>query len=614
MSIGVTYYVGSEVYYLTPLVTSVTWSGDTTTASRQVEVSLINTLDGEAKAVSVTVGNSVRVYKDDREIFRGVIFETDVRSDGTFSFTAHDYNYYLTKNTDTMKFTNQKASQIIASICKKYGIAYGTIEDTGYVIPQLILRDKTIYDMITIALTETRKKTGKVFLLTNEVGKLVLRERKSQVVRLIISDSTNLINANYTESIEDLRNSVRITGKAGEDSSGVTVGNDASIKRYGLMREKRHESEMTDAQLTPVANALLAELNKVTKESDVEALGDTSVFAGKSVQVYERMTGISGGFYVITDSHTFDASGMHTMSLKVSHVLELNEIEYEAPEEEEASSTTIDGKKIDGIVYETGYIATAYAPALGGINGSGTGLTASSTKVDEGRTIAVDPTKIPLGSVVAVYVANAKEYSGLYLAEDTGGAIKGKKIDIAVVPSNAKAFGVKNVQVSILERGSGRADARNKAGRWSEFENKWTKELAGGSDSFSGGSDVRSNVVKLANSYKGKLKYNFGGKNIAGGSGDCSGFTQYVYSKAAGMDIGHGTSTQVTKGRLIPQPQAQAGDLVFFKGTYRAGVSHVGIVTRSGYCVSLASSGCKEHSYLTGYWGNHFMQVRRVFD
>ncbi|WP_444860581.1 C40 family peptidase [Peribacillus simplex] len=617
MSISLRYYSSSTSYVkLTDLVTSVEWSGETTQASRTCEVSLNNTVNGATKAVDVEVGKDIRFYVDGTEVFRGVIFNTEIASDGSFSFTAYDYNHYLTKNSDSIKFVKQKASQIIRTICKKFDIPYGDIDDTGYVIPKLILRNKTIYDMITIALTETRKKTGRVFMLGNEGGKLVLHEKKSQVKRLIIKDGSNLLSANYSESIEDLRNSVRLTGKSGEESKGVTVSDSDSIKKYGLMREKDHESEKSDAQLKPIANALLKELNKVAKESSVEALGDKSIISGKMVQVSEKMTGVSGGFYVITDSHTFDPNGLHSMDLTVSKTLELNELEYEPPEEPAkvtaGTAMSIDGSKIKGISYTTGYIATAYAPSLGGINGSGTGLTASSTKVVEGRTIAVDPNVIPLGSVVAVYVPSANEYSGLYLAEDTGGAIKNKKIDIAVVASKARAFGVKNVQVSILERGKGRADARSKAAKWASIESKWKQKLAASAESGSAAMDKAASVVRLARSFKGSIRYVFGSKNIAGGTGDCSGFTNYVFKKAIGKDIGSGTSAQIRKGSQVSKVNARAGDLVFFQGTYRSGVSHVGIVTRPGFCVSLASSGCKEHSYTTGYWGSHYMEIRRV--
>lgn len=55
--------------------------------------------------------------------------------------------------------------------------------------------------------------------------------------------------------------------------------------------------------------------------------------------------------------------------------------------------------------------------------GKSDGITASGTKVKQGRTIAVDPKIIPLGSKV--------EINGhTYIAEDIGGAVKGNHIDL----------------------------------------------------------------------------------------------------------------------------------------------------------------------------------------
>ena len=59
--------------------------------------------------------------------------------------------------------------------------------------------------------------------------------------------------------------------------------------------------------------------------------------------------------------------------------------------------------------------------------------------------IAADPRVLKLGSKVVI---NAGAWSGTYLVSDTGGAIKGKKIDIWVPScSEARKFGRRTVQI-----------------------------------------------------------------------------------------------------------------------------------------------------------------------
>ena len=64
--------------------------------------------------------------------------------------------------------------------------------------------------------------------------------------------------------------------------------------------------------------------------------------------------------------------------------------------------------------------------------------------------IAADPRVLRLGSRV---ILNAGGYTGQYIVSDTGGAVKGKEIDIWV-PSCAEArrFGRRTVTVSLLPR------------------------------------------------------------------------------------------------------------------------------------------------------------------
>lgn len=73
------------------------------------------------------------------------------------------------------------------------------------------------------------------------------------------------------------------------------------------------------------------------------------------------------------------------------------------------------------------------------------GRTASGAGVRRGI-IAADPRVLPLGTRINL---NAGAYSGNYLVADTGGAIKGRKLDIWVANcSEARRFGRRTVTVN----------------------------------------------------------------------------------------------------------------------------------------------------------------------
>lgn len=78
------------------------------------------------------------------------------------------------------------------------------------------------------------------------------------------------------------------------------------------------------------------------------------------------------------------------------------------------------------------------------------GITFTETKAMQGRTIAVDKSVIPLGSTVLIYYEDS--LVGIYQAEDTGGDIKGNKIDMYFENHNdAHDWGIKDCEVVIVD-------------------------------------------------------------------------------------------------------------------------------------------------------------------
>lgn len=94
----------------------------------------------------------------------------------------------------------------------------------------------------------------------------------------------------------------------------------------------------------------------------------------------------------------------------------------------------------------------------------GYGFTSSGSKAKVGRTVAVDPEVIPLGSRLMINFPEEYSYlDGVYIAEDTGRLIKGSSIDIFFgeddigstnINDEAMEFGVRYVDVKILGNSS----------------------------------------------------------------------------------------------------------------------------------------------------------------
>lgn len=77
------------------------------------------------------------------------------------------------------------------------------------------------------------------------------------------------------------------------------------------------------------------------------------------------------------------------------------------------------------------------------------GITATGTMATAGRTIAVDPEVIPIGSEVALFYDDGRIC--YYTAEDVGGAIKGNDIDVFVDShEEALVLGVMSASVYLV--------------------------------------------------------------------------------------------------------------------------------------------------------------------
>ena len=72
---------------------------------------------------------------------------------------------------------------------------------------------------------------------------------------------------------------------------------------------------------------------------------------------------------------------------------------------------------------------------------------------------------------------------------------------------------------------------------------------------------------------------------------DCSGYTMYVYRKAAGKSLPHKANSQQKAGKSVAKSKKKVGDLIVFRsGSYG---SHVGIYAGNGYMYDSPHTGAR---------------------
>jgi 3D (Asp-Asp-Asp) domain-containing protein len=209
----------------------------------------------------------------------------------------------------------------------------------------------------------------------------------------------------------------------------------ATEKKYTVVKD---DTLWDIAKENQVSVAMIKEWN---------SLNTDLIHPGLQLVIYDEINDFSTGKMV-----------EQTVTPENSKAPEVSPKETVAPKSEEpkvqAASTNVESKtdvkpaptpKAEETSKEITVKATAYTASCEGCSGTtATGLDLNANP--NAKVIAVDPSVIPLGSKVEV------EGYGVAIASDTGGAIKGNRIDV-FIPSEEKAleWGRKEIKVKILD-------------------------------------------------------------------------------------------------------------------------------------------------------------------
>lgn len=142
-------------------------------------------------------------------------------------------------------------------------------------------------------------------------------------------------------------------------------------------------------------------------------------------------------------------------------------------------------------------------------------------------------------------------------------------------------------------------------------DNDRDKNRGGDENGGGGGASTGSEIADFALQYEG-YPYVYAGEGP--NAFDCSGFTMFVIKKTLGIDITHDMFIQYEMGQQVGQGELQPGDLVFFKNTFRRGLSHNGIYIGNGEFIHAEneSTGVVISDLNSDYYGSRWYGAVRL--
>lgn len=293
-------------------------------------------------------------------------------------------------------------------------------------------------------------------------------------VNLIVDGEEEVIST-YANTVEDFLISEDIELSKDEavfptKDTEITDGMDIKIAKYKTITLKIGDNEEKKKVLSDTVDDLMEELGIELDEHDVVTTKPANEIVDKGIVGIERVDRkqfrkteeIPYESEVIENDEMYQGETkvvqagvkgeqIHTMQNvfvndKLVSIENLDTEVVKEPVKEVVHKGTkevegLNGKKVKKVIVMQ---ATAYDPSAGS-------KTAMGTRARVGA-VAVDPKVIPLGSKLYIESMDGFPTYGYATAEDTGGAIKGNRIDLFYsTNSQALKFGRRNVKVYVLD-------------------------------------------------------------------------------------------------------------------------------------------------------------------
>lgn len=304
-------YIQNEQTVYEPVVEgSITWETQRNGQPGKCSFTILS-----ESVLKIEEGNAVRLDVNGKTVFFGYIFDRSWSREGEVKVSAYDQLRYL-KNKDSYNYTDLSTGEVILMIARDYNLQTGNLIDTGYKFSRN-RPDKTLFDIILDSLDLTLIHTGKMYVLYDDAGKLVLNNVENMKLDIMIDGSTAQ-DYDYKVSIDsNTYNQIKIYYDNNETKKReiYMTKDTANINKWGILQKDESIEKGTDGQM--VAEKYLSLYNQPSRSLTIKgAFGDIRVRAGCLIPVFLDIKEMELKNYLLVESasHKID-EGIHTMDL-----------------------------------------------------------------------------------------------------------------------------------------------------------------------------------------------------------------------------------------------------------------------------------------------------------
>jgi len=266
-------------------------------------------------ALNFQEGNAVRFKSDDQKVFYGFVFTKQRSKDKKIKVVAYDQIRYM-KNKASYQYSNKTATEVSQALASQFGLKVGILEDTVWKIPLRVESNSTLMDIQLTALDLTTQNTGKIFVLYDDFGELMLKDVESMKLDVLI-DNEAAENFSYSSSIDgETYNRIKLYNK---NTSEIVISEDQGKQdTWGILQFFDY-FESDDVNVKAKADSLLDLYNKKTRSLTIKkAFGDPRIRAGSLLPIQLALGDLNVLNYLIVEkvTHTF-SKDEHFMDLKL---------------------------------------------------------------------------------------------------------------------------------------------------------------------------------------------------------------------------------------------------------------------------------------------------------